>query len=356
MNVRSSDDTGPRQSTPSGRPMRLGHAPDFQWRDLRSGVRRAEIESDDIDPRIPSSSSLRHDAQDTHELAGPSDGAPGHVTHEAAGGEWTPPGERVIDMRDTLPSSDARTKDAQRRHEADPRNLPGDAAFADDAGPRADRVAAVDQVVVADPAFGLEVARRRFGGLDIGASLAGMLAALGMTALFGGIFAAIGSYGYQLDVERDAQTLTIGGLAAGLAVLFLSFLVGGWVAGRIARYAGGRNGLWAATWFLVLGLLLSAAGAAWGPEYNVLNNLQVPRWFSDNWTASTFVNAAAVSALLAIVLMLVAGFLGGVNGGRYHRKVDEVLVHTGSQEIVTGTSTRPTVTRSDPAAPFATRS
>lgn len=41
--------------------------------------------------------------------------------------------------------------------------------------------------------------RQRFGGIDIGASIAGALAALGVTVLLGGVAGSIGTVGYQLD-------------------------------------------------------------------------------------------------------------------------------------------------------------
>jgi hypothetical protein len=169
--------------------------------------------------------------------------------------------------------------------------------------------------------LGVYRARRRFGGFDAGAAIAGLLAAVGLAALVGGIAGAIGTIGYQLDVQRDEQTLSTGGFLAGLAVLLVAFLVGGWVAGRSARYDGGRNGLASAILFLVLSAGLAAIGAWFGEQYDVLNRIQLPQWFHEqNWTA-----LAVVSAVVGVVVMLAAGWIGGVMGSWYHRRVDNYL-------------------------------
>jgi branched-chain amino acid transport system permease protein len=128
-----------------------------------------------------------------------------------------------------------------------------------------------------------------------------------------------------IDV-RTAFTLVfaIGGLAAGLAVLFLSFVVGGWAAGRIARYDGLKNGVMTGVWALVLIAILSGLGAWLGAEYNVLREADLPSWFSRD--AATI--GAIVSALAAILVMLAGGLLGGVWGERFHRRADAVIAGT----------------------------
>jgi hypothetical protein len=173
--------------------------------------------------------------------------------------------------------------------------------------------------------------RQRFGGLDAGASIAGALAALGVTVLLGGIAGGIGTIGYQLDVERGTDQLSAGGLAAGLVVLVAAFLVGGWVAGRIARYDGGRNGLLTAVWFIVAAAVLAGLGAWLGDKYDVFANLQVPQWFSDNATTAT----AIVSGVIAAAVMLAAGYLGGVLGARYHARADAYLAAE-ERDLITG--------------------
>ncbi len=186
--------------------------------------------------------------------------------------------------------------------------------------------------------------RQRFGGIDVGASIAGALAALGVTVLLGAIAGSIGTIGYQLDVERGTDTLSAGGLAVGLVILAAAFLVGGWVAGRIGRYDGGRNGLLAAVWFIVVAAILGGAGAWLGDKYDVFRDLPVPQWFHDSNTTAV----AIVSGIVAAIVMLAAGFLGGVVGTRYHERADaylmseerDLLTHDAPIEVLDDDSSR----------------
>lgn len=163
-------------------------------------------------------------------------------------------------------------------------------------------------------------ARRRFGGLDTGATIAGAFAALGLTVLLGGVLAGAGRVVY-VNGLRDAPTATTGSLIAGLVVLVVAFLVGGWVAGRMARYDGGRNGMVTAVWFVLFAAGTSATGALLGQSYNVFSGDRLPQWFTD----SARTPEAALSAAIAFLLMVGAGFAGGVVGGQYHRRVDRMV-------------------------------
>jgi hypothetical protein len=168
---------------------------------------------------------------------------------------------------------------------------------------------------------GVAEARKRFGGLDIPASLAGTLCALGLTVLLAGLLTRVGSVGYQTGLTDNDTTLSAGGLIGGLAVLFLAFLTGGWVAGRMARYDGARNGLMTAVWFLILAAIVSVIGAWWGDKYDFFANVHLPQWFSDN--ART--GKAVATGILALAVMLLAGLIGGILGARYHRRVDTLI-------------------------------
>ncbi len=124
---------------------------------------------------------------------------------------------------------------------------------------------------------GVDEARQRYGGLDVPATLAGTLTAVGTTVLVAGLLAGAGTVGYQMGLQ-DRDELTVGGLIAGLLALLLGFPVGGWVAGRMARYDGGGNGVMAAVRFLLLGAASAALGAWLGQCYNVFDRL-LPQWF-----------------------------------------------------------------------------
>ncbi len=171
----------------------------------------------------------------------------------------------------------------------------------------------------------VEEAHRRFGGLDVPATLVGMLAALALLTLLAGLVsAAVGAIGYQTGLDGNETELSIGGLVGGVVALFVAYFVGGWAAGRIARYDGVKNGLMTGIWTLVLAAILAALGAWLGTEYNVFANVDLPNWFSRD--ALTI--GAIVSGVVAVVAMLLGGALGGSVGARYHRIADATILGT----------------------------
>ena len=173
---------------------------------------------------------------------------------------------------------------------------------------------------------GVREAHARFGGIDVPASLVGMLTALATLLILGGLAsAAIGAFGYQTGLDReDIEEVTIGGLIAALVVLFLAYLIGGWAAGRMARYDGARNGLMTVVWTLILAAILGGLGAWLGDEYDVLQRFELPQWFSED----AFTTSAIVSGLAGLAAMLIGGLLGGGWGERYHRRADATIVST----------------------------
>ena len=183
----------------------------------------------------------------------------------------------------------------------------------------------------------VRAARERYGGLDIPATLVGMLTALAVLLLLGGLIgAAVGAIGYQTGLKGDVEDISLASLIGGLVTLFIAFLVGGWAAGRMARYDGGKNGLMTAVWAIVLAAVLSVLAAVFGAEYDVLGRVDLPQPFSRD--ALTL--AGIVSALIAIATMLLGGFLGGKWGERYHRRADATILATregGLGSALTGT-------------------
>lgn len=188
------------------------------------------------------------------------------------------------------------------------------------------RAAAPADVRVTDVTgdVGVEEAHRRFGGVDVPATLAGALAALGTSVLLAGLLAGAGTYGYQLGLDDAAEKLTVGGLLGGLATLLVAFLVGGWVAGRVARYDGGRNGLFTALWFVLLAAATAALGAWAGDKYDVFGNVNFPQSFDSD----ALTGGAIATGLLALAVMLGAGWLGGRLGEHYHRRADSLVART----------------------------
>jgi hypothetical protein len=151
-----------------------------------------------------------------------------------------------------------------------------------------------------------------------------MLTAIAMLVLLGGIVgAAFGVIGYQTGLSgNDVEDISAGSLIGGIAVIFVAFLVGGWTAGRIARYDGAVNGLMTGIWTLVLAATLSALAYFFGNEYDVLRNVDLPQWFDRD----ALTTAAFVSGAVTVATMLVAGVIGGLWGSRYHRVADQSLL------------------------------
>jgi len=168
--------------------------------------------------------------------------------------------------------------------------------------------------------------RDRFGGIKWGAAFFGWLSANGLAVILVALLSAGGvalglAQGLNTTDEAAEQieTLGIGGAIAVLVVLFLAYLAGGYVAGRMARFDGARQGF--ATWLigLIVVLVLAAAGVILGAQYNVLQQLNLPRIPIEEGTATT----AGVITLVAILLVTLLGaVLGGKLGERYHRRVD----------------------------------
>jgi hypothetical protein len=168
--------------------------------------------------------------------------------------------------------------------------------------------------------------RDEYGGINWGAAFFGWLVAVGVAVLLTGILAAAGaaigltqpSTANQAG-NASAETLSLAGAIALLAVLAIAYYCGGYVAGRMSRFDGARQGIGA--W--VVGLLITiAAGvlaAVAGDKYNVVDRANLPRLPIGDQTLTTGGIIATV-AILAVTLLFAA--LGGIAGARYHRKVD----------------------------------
>jgi hypothetical protein len=166
--------------------------------------------------------------------------------------------------------------------------------------------------------------RDQYGGFNIGAAFFGWLVATGLAvlliAILGAAGAAIGLTELSESEANDsAGTISIVGGALLILVLAIAYYAGGYVAGRLSRFDGARQGLGAWLLGLLVTILLAAAGAVLGSEYNILERLDLPRIPIDEGSLST----GGLIALGAILLAtLVAAILGGKVGERYHRKVD----------------------------------
>jgi MFS family permease len=170
------------------------------------------------------------------------------------------------------------------------------------------------------------IQRDEFGGLNWGASFFGWLVAIGVATLLTAILSAAGAAigltkASPSQAASSADTIGIVGAILFLAVLMLAYFAGGYVAGRMSRFDGPRQG--AGVWVigLLVTVLLAVAGVLLGAKYNVLSQLSLPRIPVDEGSLT----AGGVITLVAIVLgTLLAAIFGGKVGTRYHRKIDRV--------------------------------
>lgn len=170
-------------------------------------------------------------------------------------------------------------------------------------------------------------ARDRFGGTNIGAAFFGWLVAIGMLILLTGIVGAIASavgastQVTQSDAQRQAGTIGIVAAAVLLVIMLIAYYTGGYVAGRMSRFDGGRQGI--AVWVIGLLVTLVAAGLGvlFGSQYNVLEQVQLP---SLPISTEQLGWGGIITAIAVLVGTALAAFFGGKVGHRYHDKVDRV--------------------------------
>jgi hypothetical protein len=168
-------------------------------------------------------------------------------------------------------------------------------------------------------------ARERFGGINWGAAFFGWLTAIGMAAILAAILSAAGaaigiSEGSAATLAEDnAETVGIVGGALLLLVLATAYFCGGYVAGRMSRFDGKRQGLGVWALGLLITLAIAAAAAIFGSEYNILNQLNLPRIPVEEGDLAT---GGAIVLALALVTTLIAAALGGAKGRHYHDRVD----------------------------------
>lgn len=163
-----------------------------------------------------------------------------------------------------------------------------------------------------------------YGGFNLGAAFFGWLVAIGiavlLTALLSAAGAAIGLSELSADEARSgADTISIVGGVLFLLVLAIAYYAGGYVAGRMSRFDGMRQGIGVWVIGLLATILLAVLGAIAGSEYNVLADLNLPRIPIDEGDLAT---GGIIALVIAVIVTLAAAALGGKVGERYHRKVD----------------------------------
>ncbi|GAA4685996.1 hypothetical protein [Nocardioides nanhaiensis] len=173
--------------------------------------------------------------------------------------------------------------------------------------------------------------KERFGGVKVVCAFFGWMTATGMTILLTALVAAagagVGLVSSASEVADAAQSNNISaeeigwaGVILVLVVVFVAYYSGGYVAGRMARFDGIRQGIAVFGWAVVAAIVVAVLGAVAGSQYDVLDNLNAfPRIPGD----LSELGLAAIVALVGVVVAALAGaMLGGLAGMHFHRKVD----------------------------------
>ncbi len=170
--------------------------------------------------------------------------------------------------------------------------------------------------------------RDEFGGFSWGSVFFGWLVAVGLAALLTAIIGAAGAATGLTEVStseasQNAETIGIVGGILLLAVLAIAYYAGGYVAGRMARFDGARQGLGVWVFALLATIALAVVGVVLGSEYNVLSQLNLPRIPIDEGSLTT---GGIIALVAAVLVTLLAAVFGGKVGERFHRKVDRHAV------------------------------
>ena len=169
-----------------------------------------------------------------------------------------------------------------------------------------------------------------FGGVKVGLAFFGWLTATGtavmLTALLGAAGIAVG-VATNLDAgsatnqaAEDPRTAGIAGAVVLLIVLFTSFYCGGYVAARMARFQGMRQGMAVWLWALFIAAVVTVLAALAGSQFDILNEMNTfPRIPVSQGTLTT---GGLIALAVAAIGSLAGSLIGGLAGMRFHRKVD----------------------------------
>ncbi|MCU1547913.1 MAG: hypothetical protein JWO29_864 [Arthrobacter sp.] len=171
--------------------------------------------------------------------------------------------------------------------------------------------------------------KEQFGGIKIGSAFFGWLAATGTAVLLTALVAAAGTaVGLATNTDVNAavnqasndQTVGWVGLIVLLVILFVAYYCGGYVAGRMARFNGAKQGFMVWVWALIAAVVVALLGLIAGPQFNILANLNsFPRIPVNEGQLSTI---SLIAAVVVALVALIGAVIGGLAGMHFHRKVD----------------------------------
>ena len=172
--------------------------------------------------------------------------------------------------------------------------------------------------------------KEEFGGFKFGSAFFGWLTATGTAVLLTALVAAAGAavgLGNGVSTEDaadaatdNAETVGLVGAIALIVIILIAYFAGGYVAGRMARFSGAKQGLAVWIWAVVIAIVVAVISALAGSQFDILGNLNsFPRIPLGE---GALTSASVITAVLIAVASLVGAVLGGLAGMRYHRRVD----------------------------------
>jgi hypothetical protein len=170
------------------------------------------------------------------------------------------------------------------------------------------------------------------GGIKIGSAFFGFLTATGVGVLLTALISAAGTavglangattsdVTSQATSKGSATTIGIIGGIILLVILFIAYYCGGYVASRMARFNGLKQGFAVWLWAVVIAVVVAALAAVAGSKYNILGQLNsFPRIPVSEGDLTT---GGIIAAVAVVVASLAGALLGGLAGMRFHRRVD----------------------------------
>jgi hypothetical protein len=170
--------------------------------------------------------------------------------------------------------------------------------------------------------------RDMYGGVDWLASFLGFVFSIVLGAAFSAVTGLVlVPFGFTPDLEGpQIGASAITSLALLGVLIFLTYFFGGYVAGRLARFDGGRNGAMVLVWNLIVVLILALAAVVFSGFLPAGAAERIADLLGGVLSTARTLTGAGVAGIVtgvAVVLIaLLGGFLGGRLGSRYHTEID----------------------------------
>jgi hypothetical protein len=177
----------------------------------------------------------------------------------------------------------------------------------------------------------VEREKEEFGGMKFGSAFFGWLTATGTAVILTAVLAATGTAvglgngttagDVAETAESNADTIGIVGGIVLAVILLIAYFCGGYVAGRMARFDGIKQGVAVWLWAIIIAVVLGIIGLIAGAQFDVLSQLNSFPRIPLNEGALTA--GSIITVVAALLVSLVGAILGGLAGMRFHRRVDK---------------------------------